>query len=349
MFGTFFYNETTKRAVSIFGTLFNNITIKKIKADGTVLFQQKVPISYGPKEKFLQRLKEEPNLNDGSRTAISLPRMAFQLSGFEYDSTRQQNKLIRQSKTTLDTDDTTKRSYQYQPSPYNLNFTLSVLANQTNDALQIVEQIIPYFQPEYTVTMKMIDDMADVRDVPIILNSVSMDENYEGSFEEQRTIEYTLDFTMKIYFFGPVNTGKIITNVIERDYINSTSGLFTTSQISNSGLVKEVKHYEPAFGEVANAVSGSTTVTFPTAINSSISVNDEVFGTNLTTNPTISSIASNKLSIVLNNAITIDAKTTLKFVGSVNPNDTFVVAETVTFYDEGASSTYKEDTENDAS
>jgi len=349
MFGTFFYNETTKRAVSIFGTLFNNITIKKIKADGTVLFQQKVPISYGPKEKFLQRLKEEPNLNDGSRTAISLPRMAFQLSGFEYDSTRQQNKLIRQSKTTLDTDDTTKRSYQYQPSPYNLNFTLSVLANQTNDALQIVEQIIPYFQPEYTVTMKMIDDMADVRDVPIILNSVSMDENYEGSFEEQRTIEYTLDFTMKIYFFGPVNTGKIITNVIERDYINSTSGLFTTSQISNSGLVKEVKHYEPAFGEVANAVSGSTTVTFPTAINSSISVNDEVFGTNLTTNPTISSIASNKLSIVLNNAITIDAKTTLKFVGSVNPNDTFVVAETVTFYDEGASSTYEEDTENDAS
>mgnify|MGYP001024993261 FL=1 len=349
MFGTFFYNETTKRAVSIFGTLFNNITIKKIKADGTVLFQQKVPISYGPKEKFLQRLKEEPNLNDGSRTAISLPRMAFQLSGFEYDSTRQQNKLIRQSKTTLDTDDTTKRSYQYQPSPYNLNFTLSVLANQTNDALQIVEQIIPYFQPEYTVTMKMIDDMADVRDVPIILNSVSMDENYEGSFEEGRTIEYTLDFTMKIYFFGPVNTGKIITNVIERDYINSTSGLFTTSQISNSGLVKEVKHYEPAFGEVANAVSGSTTVTFPTAINSSISVNDEVFGTNLTTNPTISSIASNKLSIVLNNAITIDAKTTLKFVGSVNPNDTFVVAETVTFYDEGASSTYKEDTENDAS
>jgi len=349
MFGTFFYNETTKRAVSIFGTLFNNITIKKIKADGTVLFQQKVPISYGPKEKFLQRLKEEPNLNDGSRTAISLPRMAFQLSGFEYDSTRQQNKLIRQSKTTLDTDDTTKRSYQYQPSPYNLNFTLSVLTNQTNDALQIVEQIIPYFQPEYTVTMKMIDDMADVRDVPIILNSVSMDENYEGSFEEGRTIEYTLDFTMKIYFFGPVNTGKIITNVIERDYINSTSGLFTTSQISNSGLVKEVKHYEPAFGEVANAVSGSTTVTFPTAINSSISANDEVFGTNLSSNPTVSSIAEDKLSIVVSSAITIDANTTLKFVGSVNANDTFVIAETVSFYDDGAGSTFTEDKVTDAS
>jgi len=350
MFGTFFYNETTKRAVSIFGTLFNNITIKKIKSDGTVLFQQKVPISYGPKEKFLERLKEEPNLSDGSRTAISLPRMAFQLSGFEYDASRQQNKLIRQSKTTLDTDDTTKRSFQYQPSPYNLNFTLSILTNQTNDALQIVEQILPYFQPEYTVTMKMIDDMADVRDVPIILNSVSMDENYEGTFEENRTIEYTLDFTMKIYFFGPVNTGKIITNVIERDYINSASGLFTSSQINDSGLIKEVKHYEPAFAETTStAVSSSTTIPFATAINNSISVGDEVFGTNLATNPTISSIAVDKLSIVVSSAVTIDTKTTLKFVGSVNPNDTFVVAETVTFYDEGTSSTYEEDTESDAS
>ena len=105
MFGTHFYNETTKRAVSIFGTLFNNITIKKIKEDGTILAQQKVPISYGPKQKFLQRLAEEPNLNDNNRTAISLPRIAFEVSSLEYDSTRQQNKLIRHQKTTLDTAD----------------------------------------------------------------------------------------------------------------------------------------------------------------------------------------------------------------------------------------------------
>ena len=348
MFGTFFYNETTKRAVSIFGTLFNNITVKKIKEDGTVLTEQKVPISYGPKQKFLQRLAEEPNLTDGNRTAISLPRIAFQISGFEYDASRQQNKLIRHQKSTLDSNET-NRSYQYQPAPYNITFQLSVLAKNMSDALQIVEQILPYFQPEYTVTMKMIDSMTDYRDVPILLNSVSMEDQYEGTFEERRVIEYTLEFTMKLNYFGPVYTGKVIKNVIERDYINSATGLFTTSQIDESGLVKEVKHYEPAFGETANAVSSSTSVTFGTAINSKISVGDEVFGTNLSTNPTVSSIASDRLSVVLSSAVTISKDTVLKFVGSVDPGDTFVVAETVTFYDDGAPSTFSEDKVTDAS
>lgn len=348
MFGTYFYNETIKRSISIFGTLFNNIKVKKTKSDGTILTEQLVPISYGPKQKFLQRLAEEPNLNDGNRTAISLPRMAFQLTGFEYDANRQQNKIIRHQKSTLESDGE-KRGYQYQPAPYNLNFSLSILAKNAIDALQIVEQILPYFQPEYTVTMKMVDDMTDVRDVPITLNSVNMDDQYEGTFEERRVIEYTLDFTMKIYFFGPIYTGKIIKNVIERDYINSATGQFTTSQIDASGLVKEVKHYEPAFAEVANAVSNSTTITFDSAINSKISALDEIFGTNLSTNPTVTSIAENRLSIVVSNAVTLDADTTLKFVGSVDPEDTFVVAETVTFYDEGSLSTFSEDKTSDAS
>ena len=323
MFGTHFYNETIKRSVSIFGTLFNNITVKKVKSDNTVLTSQIVPISYGPKQKWLSRLNDEPNLSDGMRSSISLPRIAFEISGFEYDATRQQNKLIRASKTTLDTDNT-KRSFQYAPAPYNINFTLSILAKNANDALQILEQILPYFQPEYTVSMKMVDSMTEVRDVPISLNSVTMNDEYEGTFEERRVIEYTLDFTMKLYFFGPVYTGKIIKNVIERTYLTNENGQFTSSQIDESGLIKEVKHYEPAFAETSNAVAASTTVTFATAINSSISVNDEVFGTNLTTNPTVSSIASDKLSVVLSSAITISANTSLKFVGSVDPEATFV-------------------------
>ena len=342
MFGTYFYNETIRRSVSIFGTLFNNIKVKKTKSDGTVLTEQLVPISYGPKQKFLQRLAEEPNLTDGNRTQISLPRMAFQVTGFEYDQARQQNKLIRHAKTTLESNGE-DRKFQYNPAPYNLNFTLSVLAKNMSDALQITEQILPYFQPEYTVTMKMIDSMSDVRDVPIILNSVSMDDQFEGTFEERRVIEFNLEFTMKLYFFGPVYTGDVITNVIEREYINdSVSGQFTTSQINESGLVKEVKHYEPAFSAVSNAVSNSTTVTFPTAINSSISVGDEVFYTGNTTNPTISSIANDRLSIVLNANVTIANPTTLMFVGSVQPSDAFVVAETVTFYDDGAKETFSE-------
>ena len=347
MFGTHFYHETVKRSVSIFGTLFNNITIKKTKSDGTVLSQQIVPISYGPKQKWLERLSEEADLSDGNRSAISLPRMAFEIAGFEYDATRQQNKLIRSQKSTLETGDV-KRSFQYAPAPYTINFTLSILAKQANDGLQIIEQILTYFQPEYNVTMKMVDSMSEVRDVPITLNSVAMEDTYEGGYDERRVIEHTLEFSMKIYFFGPVYEGTIIKNVIERDYINTDTGGFTTTQINSSGLIKEVKHYEPAFAEVANAVSSSTAVTFASAINSKISVNDEVFGTNLSTNPTVSSIASDRLSIVLNNTITIDANTKLLFVGSVDPGDTFVVAETVSFYDDGGSTTYSEDLISDA-
>ena len=341
MFGTHFYNETIKRAVSIFGTLFNNITLKKTKEDGTVLSISKVPISYGPKQKFLARLQEEADLTDNNRSAISLPRMAFQLNGFEYDPSRQQNKLIRHSKSELDTDNV-KRSYQYNPAPYNLNFTLSILAKNMNDALQIVEQILPYFQPEYTVTMKMIDSMSDTRDVPITLTSVSMEDTYEGSYEERRVIEYTLEFQMKLYFFGPVYTGSVIKNVIEREYINTGSANFTTSEIAESGLIKEVKHYEPAFAEIPNVVSNSTTITFPTAINTKISANDEVFGTGNATNPTVVSVATDKLSMVVSGAVTIETNTTLKFVGSVDPADTFVVAETVTFYDDGAKESFSE-------
>ena len=351
MFGTYFYNETIKRCVSVFGTLFNNVDVKKIKSDGTVLSQFRVPISYGPKQKFLDRLAEEPNLSDRNRSAITLPRMAFELTGFEYDAQRQQNKLIRSIKNQYEADG--KRGFQYAPAPYNLNFTLSILAKNMNEALQIVEQIIPYFQPEYTVTMKMVDGIPDNRDVPVVLNGVSFSDEYEGSFEDRRIIEYTLDFQMKTYFFVPIYTGTMIKNVIERTYIPSgkftTDPGFTTTQIDNAGLIKEVKHYEPAFGEVANAVSNSTTVTFDTAINTKIAVGNEVFGTNLTTNPTISSIASNKKSIVLSSAITISANTTLKFVGSVDPTDTFVVAENVIFYDDGADDTFSENQTEDAS
>ena len=221
MFGTYFYNETIKRSISVFGTLFNNIDIKKTQSDGTVLTQQKVPISYGPKQKFLLRLTEDAKQRDGAVTSISLPRNVFEMTGLEYDPSRQQNKIIRTQKTVMETSDVGKRGFQYQPSPYNINFSLSILAKNAIDALQIVEQIVPYFQPEYTVAMRMVDSMSEVRDVPVILNSITMEDMYEGSFEERRVIEYTLEFTMKTYFFGFVYTGEVIKNVIERDYINT--------------------------------------------------------------------------------------------------------------------------------
>ena len=266
--------------------------------------------------------------------------MAFELTGFEYDVQRQQNKLHRTIKSASESDG--KRGFQYAPAPYNLNFTLSILTKNMNDALQIVEQILPYFQPEYTVTMKMVDSMTENRDVPIVLNSVSFQDDYEGSFEDRRIIEYTLDFTMKTYFFEVLYIQVILLNQFKKEH--SLVMVIINLQLHKSmqGLVKDVKHYEPAFAEVANAVSNSSTVTFATAINSKISVGDEVFGTGNSSNPTISSIASNKLSMVLGANITIDADTKLKFVGSVDPSDTFVVAEDVTYFDDGVIDQYSE-------
>ena len=229
MFGTRFYNETIKRAVSIFGTLFNNIDVADIKADGTVLSIRKVPISYGPKAKFLARLQNETNLNDGNRTAISLPRIAFELTGFEYDQSRQQNKLFRNTKTTQETDKV-NRKFQYAPAPYNLNFTLSVMANKMNDALQIVEQILPYFQPDYTITINDMADMGIKRDVPIVLNSVSYEDNYQGDFAERRAIIYTMTFQAKFYLYGPVTSDKVIKTVQVDQYTDSKVNAPTREQ-----------------------------------------------------------------------------------------------------------------------
>jgi hypothetical protein len=149
---------------------------------------------------------------------------------------------------------------------------------------------------------------------------------------------------MKTYFFGPIYTGNIIKNVIERTYIGDGNKTFTSSNIGISGLVKEVKHYEPAFQELSNAVSDLNIITFPSAINSKISVGDEVFGTNLDTNPTITTIATNREQITVSAAVNMtDASNKLLFVGSVDADDTFVVAENVSFYDDGVKDDYSEE------
>lgn len=352
MFGTYFYNETFKRAVSIFGTLFNNITIKKTESDGDVLTEQKVPISYGPKQLFLARIEQDSKARDGNISAISLPRMSFEMTEISYDSTRQQNKLIRSVKSNLESGNTT-RKFQYAPAPYNISFSLSVYVKNVTDGLQIVEQILPYFQPEYTVTMRMIDSMSDTRDVPIILDSVSMEDTYEVGFTERRVIEYTLNFTMKLYFFGPVNTSGIITSVIERDYISSADGEFTTTQIDASGLIKEVKSYRPAYAEVlADDVDNTTELYFDTAINTNISVGDEVF-ISTPSDPNfklgdVVTIDESLLSVSIDTSVTVARGTTVKFVGSVQPDDTFIITEDVTFYDESSPTNFSEDTESDS-
>ena len=232
MFGDHFYHETIKRSVSVFGTLFNNISIKR--ADGTLM---KVPLAYGPRQKWIARLQQQAELGLGGtpRTAVSLPRMAFEISSIEYDATRKLSKKTQYKKAK--SSDPTVMQYQYAPAPYNIGFELSILVKNTDDGLQIIEQIFPYFTPDYTVTIHTVPDMSETRDIPIILTSITQTDEYEGDFTTRQVLRYDLDFIMKNYIYGPVRGSEIIRVVKARTYIEEGSG--DISNVNTAGKVVE--------------------------------------------------------------------------------------------------------------
>lgn len=211
MFGTHFYHQRVRKSVAVFGTLFNNIYVIRKDSAGQVTSQIKVPLSYGPKRKFLERIREQENLDTNTALAIKLPRMSFEILAFDYDATRQLAKVNNFNKVSTAN---TLRNKFYTPVPYNINFQLNVYAKNQDDALQIVEQILPYFSPQYSLTMKPHSDFTDIKeDVPIILQGITFSDDYESSLEQRRTILYTLDFVMKVNFYGPITDGKIIRTV----------------------------------------------------------------------------------------------------------------------------------------
>jgi len=221
MFGSYFYHEHTRRAVAVFGTLFNNITVRKRDGSGNVLSQIKVPLSYGPRQKFLSRLRREENLND-PKLALKLPRMSFEITSLDYDESV---RLTRGSTYTIPSNNAVNRTQIFHPSTYRLGFELSIISKHQDDALQILEQILPYFQPEYTVTVNEIDNNLKT-DMPFSLSSVDLSDDYEGDFESRRSIIYTLSFETRIRFFGPTDAeGKIIrktlTNISDVDMTSS--------------------------------------------------------------------------------------------------------------------------------
>ena len=210
MLGQQFYHETMRKVVVAFGTIFNNINIVRTNNSGVVTQSMKVPLAYGPKQKFLTRLREDPNLN--KKVALTLPRMGFEISGISYDPSRKLNSIQKIKKTNSSSEGKTMSS-QYMPVPYNMDFELVVMAKSSDDALQIVEQILPFFQPDYTITLNDNTAMGTTRDVPIILNGVSYEDSYEGDFTERRVLMYTLTFTSKFYLYGPVTDQKVIKSV----------------------------------------------------------------------------------------------------------------------------------------
>ena len=201
MLGRHFYHEIIKKNVNAFGTIFNDIEIIKIDPEtNTEIQRQKVPLAYGPKSKFLARLDQDPSTE--RKVSITMPRLSFEMVDIQYDASRKTSPIQKYLKESSGT----STKVQYMPVPYNLRFELGILSKTQDDALQILEQIIPYFQPAFTVTVNLIPEMDEKKDLPIILNNIS----YEDDMMRRRSITYTLDFTLKTYFYGPVSNAEII-------------------------------------------------------------------------------------------------------------------------------------------
>ena len=209
MLGQQFYHETIRNIVVAFGTLFNDIQLVRKDNSGTITQTMKVPLAYGPREKFLVRLREDADLT--KQVAITLPRIGFEIQALSYDATRKMSRVQRFKK--VKGANTKQLDTQYMPVPYNLEFELYIMAKQSDDALQIVEQILPYFQPDYALTINDMADMGITRDVPIVLNSIGYEDSYDGDFTTRRALIYTLSFTTKFYLYGPVTSAKVIKTV----------------------------------------------------------------------------------------------------------------------------------------
>tara|TARA_Y100001937_G_scaffold97797_1_gene133274 strand:- start:793 stop:1590 length:798 start_codon:yes stop_codon:yes gene_type:complete len=224
VFGTHFYHAKIRKSVALFGRLFNNIYVVRKNSAGAVLNQLKVPLAYAPKQKFLERIRENPELLGDTKVAIKLPRMSFEITSFTYDNTRQLTKL---SNFVAEGSTIQQRQRFYSPVPYNINFQLNIYAKNQDDALQVVEQILPTFNPQYTLTIKPFPTEYPTfkEDIPIIIQSLAFSDDFEGSIEQRRSIIYTIDFEMKISFYGPVSQSDVIRT--------STAQVFLRNQGAN--------------------------------------------------------------------------------------------------------------------
>ncbi len=212
MLGQTFYHQTIRKYVALFGTLFNDINIEKKDSGGNVLSRQKVPIAYGPKQKFLTRINQDASLD--RQVAIQLPRMGFEMTGIAYDPVRKLNTVGSLThKETINGNRNVKK--MFNPSPYIFDFSLYAFVENAEDGTQILEQILPFFTPEFNVTVNIITDMGISIDIPIVIQSATSEDSYEGEFSARRTIVWTISFMMKGFIYPDIKSGQSIIKTIE--------------------------------------------------------------------------------------------------------------------------------------
>lgn len=238
MFGTPFYFSTLRKYVILVGTLFNNIRITRTDENGNQTALLKVPITYAPKDKMLARVIQDPNI-DRQTATIPLPVISFEMGKMTYDGSRKLNTIGRIA--AKDADNPSKSKYQYNPVPYNIEFKVYIYAKNAEDGTKIIEQVLPYFTPDWTTTVNLIPEMNVNMDIPVILNNINYSDNYDGQFVNRRAIIWTLDLVLKGYIYGPVRKSNIIKFVNTNFYIpNVADGSLTPSSVAGTPIAEKV-------------------------------------------------------------------------------------------------------------
>ncbi len=274
MLGQYYYHSIIRKTLVSFGTLFNQIYIRHTDSNDGTVGEMKVPLAYGPAQKFLSRLEQNPDLNRAVQ--ITLPRMSFEMNSISYDPTRK----VSVTQTFKAVDDNSRIKKVFMPVPYNIGFELNVMTKLNDDALQIIEQILPYFQPSFNVTVELVDSIGEKRDIPIVLESMNFTDDYEGDFETRRALIYTLQFTAKSYLFGPIaeSTDGIIRK-IQVDYFGNTDTKAAKREMRYVATPRAQKDYDND-GDVSGAVTAEAVSVSETLIDvndtSTFSVGDRI-------------------------------------------------------------------------
>lgn len=286
MFGTYFYHQISRKMVVAFGSLFNTIEVRRTDSSDAVTEVIKIPLSYGPKDKMLTRISSDPNLNP--KVALTVPRMGFELLSMTYDSVRKLNTLNRNVKKG-----TTGLKKQFNPVPYNWEFSLYIFVKNAEDGTQILEQILPFFTPEFTVTMNLVSSMEEVRDIPLVLNSVTSEDTYEGDFATRRSIIWTLSFTMKGFLYPDISdNAKVIETVAVDTHLMSKASVVDpvyfvsedSTSYSTNYLILNSHDYDDSTRirimteDSSAAASAGATVSRATVTAKTSDITDEDFG-----------------------------------------------------------------------
>jgi len=324
-----FYNRTIRKVVVAFGTMFNDIHVVRYNKAGTTSYEKfKVPLNYGAKEKYITRINSDPTLTKS--IATSVPRMSFDMTGMSYDTARKLPSTVRNF--AANTSSTVKT--QFVPVPYDFTFSLSIYVRNTEDGTQILEQILPFFTPDFNVTINFIPSMGKKYDMPVILNSVSTSTEYEGDMMSTRLITWDLEFTAKAYIWPPVIAAEVIRQANTSIYLETSArnaqkvfvnyangvGYFASNEIvrvSDKNIFGEVIYFSN------NAAGAANTATLVVGyLNDYLSANDVLVGDRSNATYTITSIDTNPLKSIL--------VVTTPNPNNAEPDDEFGFSETVT-------------------